>query len=182
MISLPISIQKCDWKMLQSITPRKIRTQCLVEKKTSTKKTPSNLISGLFLPHTAYLYNIHVLWATVDVKWSKISQGRKTRHFLYQQTGEMKECGLRLGTNMKDSHEVERGQCTTSHANVHFTCNTVGDSLKCLAEILFPWLCWLWLRMPSFLITAENRQTLKWGWMQVINIILTNYTMQGESK
>lgn len=27
---------------------------------------------------------------------------------------------------------------TTSHANVHFTCNTVGDSLNRLAEIVFP--------------------------------------------
>lgn len=38
------------------------------------------------------------------------------------------------------------------------------------------------LHTASFRITAKCRQTHDWSWMQVINIILTNYTMQRESK
>lgn len=126
-----------------------------------------------------YLYNICVQRHLMDVKWTRIIQRREQATFSTNKLERFKNVASDLAQIWKTVTKLDVGnkqqvtQMYISHATqlvIHLTVWLKFYSL------------WPQLHMASFLITAAYRQTHKWSWMQVINIILTNYTMQGESK
>lgn len=148
----------------------------------------SNLLGKISKPqcHTLGKTCIYITYGTcprtyciVDVRWARIIQRRKQATFSTNKLERFKNVASDLAQIWKTVTEPNVGnkqqvtQMYTSHAT---------QSVIHLNVWLKPYSLWPRLHMASFLITAEYRQAHEWSWMQVINIILTNYTMQGESK
>lgn len=106
----------------------------------------------------------------MDVKWIRIIQRRRRATFSTNKLERFKNVASDLAqiwktvTKLNVGNKQQVTQMYTSHATqlvIHLT------------GWLKPYSLWPRLHMASFLITAEHRQTHKWSWMQVINIILT---------
>lgn len=134
----------------------------------------------LILSSTPYIY-MSCMSQDIQFMWTRAeySKGEKLATFSTNKLERFRNVASDLALAWKTVTKLNVGnkqqvtQMYTSHATqlvIHLTVWLKPYSL---------WLCFL---LPSFLITAENRQTHEWGWMQVINIMLTNYTMLWESK